>query len=69
MYCEPNNEIAVIGFRHTGASARYSSAMSRFHATPIDKAIREPLSYGFSQVAAAPGWRDAFLREYVVRAL
>ena len=65
MYCEPNNEIAVVGFRYAGASGRYSSAMRRFHAAPIEHAIKEPLSYGFSQVAASPEWHDAFLREYV----
>src|SRR5258708_15870180 len=69
MYCEPNNEIAVIGFRHKGVSARYSPAMSHFRAERIDLAIKEPLSCGFSQVAASPEWRDAFLREYVVRSL
>jgi len=69
MYCEPNNEIAVIGLRHSGAFTRYSSAMSRFHAARIDQAIKEPLSYGFSQVAAAPEWRNALLREYVVRSV
>jgi hypothetical protein len=69
IYCEPNNEIAVIGFRQKSVSARFSQAMSHFRAERIDLAIREPLSYGFSQVAASPEWRDAFLREYVVRSL
>ena len=64
MYCEPNNEIAVIGFRHKRASARYAAAMRQFRAEPIDLAIKEPLSYGFSQVATSPEWRDQFLREY-----
>jgi hypothetical protein len=36
---------------------------------PIDLVVNEPLSYGFSQVAASPEWRDAFLREYVGRSL
>ena len=67
MYCEPSNEIAVVGFRHPGASARYLRAMSRFHATSIEQAIEEPLSYGFSQIAASPEWRIAFLREYQAR--
>lgn len=64
MYCEPNNEIAVIGFRHKRASARYAAAMRQFRAEPIGLAIKEPLSYGFSQVARLPEWRDQFLREY-----
>ena len=67
MYCEPNNEIAVIGFRHPGASARYSSPMSRFRAARVDEAIKEPLSYGFSQIAASPEWHGVFLREYAGR--
>ena len=69
MYCEPNNEIGVIGFRHKDGSARYTEALSRFRAERIDLAIKDPLSYGFSQVAASPEWRDQFLREYAVRAL
>jgi hypothetical protein len=68
MYCEPNNEIGVIGFRHRSASARYAAAMSQIRAERIDLAIKEPMSYGFSQVAASPQWRDQFLREYATRA-
>jgi hypothetical protein len=64
MYCEPNNEIAVIGFRQRAASARYAAAMAQFRAEPLDVAIKEPLSYGFSQVVLSPEWRDQFVREY-----
>lgn len=70
MYCEPNNEIAVIGFRQADASARYSSAMARVHATRFEDATREPpLSYGFSERALSREWRNEFLREYAARAL
>jgi hypothetical protein len=70
MYCEPNNEIAVIAFRQTEAAARYASAMARVHATRFEEAIREPpLSYGFSERALSREWRDEFLREYAARAL
>jgi hypothetical protein len=68
MYCEPNNEIAVIGFRQAYAAARYSSAMARVHATRFEDAIREPpLSYGFSERALSREWREEFLREYAAR--
>jgi hypothetical protein len=70
MYCEPNNEIAVIAFRHLDVSDRYSSAMARVHATRFEDAIREPpLSYGFSERALSREWRDEFLREYVARGI
>ncbi len=65
MYCEPNNEIAVIGFRQVADARRYSSAMARVHATRFEDATREPpLSYGFSERALSREWRDEFLREY-----
>jgi hypothetical protein len=67
MYCEPNNEIAVIGFRQHGASARYASALGALGAERIDVALEEPLSYGFSQAAAVPEWRDLLVREYAAR--
>lgn len=69
MYCEPNNEIAVVGFRHKDLSARYAAATRRFRAEPIDVAIKRPLSYGFSQAARSPEWRDQLLREYGAHAL
>jgi len=64
MYCEPNNEIAVIGFRHEGTSPRYLHALSEFRATDISLAIKNEVSFGFSQVASSPEWREAFVREY-----
>jgi hypothetical protein len=70
MYCEPNNEIAVIGFRDADAARRYSSPMARVHATRFEDATREPpLSYGFSERALSREWRDEFLREYAARSL
>lgn len=65
MYCEPNNEIAVIGFRPGVDTHRYSSAMERVRAIRFDAAIREPFhSHGFSPRALSPEWRDEFLRHY-----
>jgi len=65
MYAEPNNEIAVIGFRHPDGAHRYSSAMARVHAMRFEDATREPpLSYGFSERALSREWRDEYLREY-----
>ena len=70
MYCEPNNEIGVIGFHQAGASARYSLAMARVHARRFEDATREPpLSYGFSERALSREWRDEFVREYGTRTL
>lgn len=70
MYCEPNNEIAVIGFRQPDASPRYALAMARLHARRFEDATREPpLSYGFSERALSREWRDEFAREYGTRTL
>ena len=68
MHCEPNNEIAVIGFRHIDGFRLYSSVMAHIHATRFEEAIRDPpLSYWFSERALSPEWRDEFLREYAKR--
>jgi len=65
MYCEPNNEIAVMALRQADAAARYASPMARVHAARFEDAIREPaLSYGFSERALSREWRDEFLRQY-----
>jgi hypothetical protein len=65
MYCEPNNEIAVVGLRGGDAARRYASATARVHAEPFDDAIRAPaLSYGFSEHALSRAWSDVFAREY-----
>ena len=70
MYCEPNNEIAVIGFRQVDAADRYSSAIAAVHGMRFEDATREPgLSYGFSERALSREWRDESLREYAPRSL
>lgn len=70
IYCEPNNEIAVIAFRQADAGTRYSSAMAHVHATRFEDAIGEPpLSYGFSERALSREWRDEFLQAYAARSL
>lgn len=70
MYCEPNNEIAVIAFRQVDDARLYSSAMARVHATRFEDATREPpLSYGFSERALSREWREQYLREYGARSL
>jgi RHS repeat-associated protein len=70
MYCEPNNEIAVIALRQADAAARYASAMARVRATRLEDATREPpLSYGFSERALSREWREQLLREYASRTL
>jgi hypothetical protein len=69
MYCEPNNEIAVIGFRHGSALDRYSLALAALHALPIETAIQESLSYGFSERGLSPEWRRELSRAYTSRAL
>jgi len=64
IYCEPNNEIAVIAFRHREASSRYSQALKRFRAVRIEEAAKESHSYGFSDSALSTQWREEFMREY-----
>ncbi|MEP7305929.1 MAG: hypothetical protein ABJA98_10465 [Acidobacteriota bacterium] len=70
IYCEPNSEIAVIGFQQVDAAHRYASALARVHAMRFEDATQEPpLSYSFSERALSREWREAFLREYAARSL
>lgn len=67
IYCEPNNEIAVIAFRHSENIERYLTPLSIFHATRLEDALADPPFYGFTDRALSKQWRDEFRREYPAR--
>jgi hypothetical protein len=65
FYAEPNNEVAVVGFRKPSTASIYSPALARFGAVPFEKAVAPtPISYGFSGRAMSDEWRRIYLREY-----
>jgi hypothetical protein len=67
MYCERNNEIAVVAIRRNVAVGSYVSVLAKCKAMRIDDAIRQNHSYGFSEKALAPQWCSEFLQEYAAR--
>lgn len=54
MYCERNNEIAVIGIPSSMPLERYQPVLRQLHAVHIAAAIENSLSYGFSADQAVP---------------
>jgi hypothetical protein len=69
IYCEQASEIGVVGFRRSSVLARYLPSIAEFHAARLDEAIKEPLSYGFSERALSVPWRRELLHEYAPRSL
>jgi hypothetical protein len=64
IYCERNNEIAVIAVRRMGNLSLFNSAISSLHALPIEQAIEKPPSYGLSSRSLSVEWRNRLLEEY-----
>ncbi len=64
IYCEKGNEIAVIGIRGNSSVEKYKLVLTKFKSLPIEEAIAQPLSYGFSDRALSPEWRNELLKQY-----
>ena len=62
IYCERNNEIAVIAIRENGA--RFASALEQLGALPIGRAIESSVSWGLSLGHLPEAWREELLRAY-----
>ena len=62
MYCERNNEIAVIAIRHGIPVERYLPLVAQFKAERLENALAMPLSYGFTILP--PDWRERLLKSY-----
>ena len=67
IYCEKRNEIAVIALRSADGPRRYETALAGLNALPIEQALATRLSYGFSERALSPDWRDAYIGNYGAR--
>ncbi len=64
IYCERNNEIAVLAVRHIKSSVQFTSATQALNPVPIDQAIAKPPSYGLSPPGLPAKWRQTLLKEY-----
>jgi hypothetical protein len=63
IYCERRNEIAVLAVK-PGSTRKYLSVLHALKAEPIAQAIRDEMSYGFSDRAISISWREELIRHY-----
>jgi hypothetical protein len=64
IYCERPNEIAVMAFRPGARLERYAQVVGALRAAPIEAAIGQSISWGFSARGLSPLWRTELLRHY-----
>lgn len=62
LYCERQNEVAVMALRKASLVEKYTSAIKELHASPIDLALESPPSWVFAHLV--PEWREGFLKHY-----
>jgi hypothetical protein len=67
IYFERRQEIAVLAVRQNCPVEEYGRAISVFHAVPIEQALSDPPSYGFTERALSAEWRKEFLSNYGTR--
>jgi hypothetical protein len=67
IYCERNNEIAVIAVRGIDALGQFAPALETLQALPIKQAIEKPSSFGLSPRGLTEEWRNELLQEYALR--
>lgn len=64
IYCEKQNEIAVVAVRESEDWRRFDPIVSQLGAVSIRQAIERPLSYGFSRSALSMEWRSELISNY-----
>lgn len=64
IYCETNNDVAVIGLQTADGSAKYSSVLRTIHAKPILTHLREGTSATFPFSDLTSTWRAALIEHY-----
>jgi hypothetical protein len=64
IYCEPQAEVAVIAISKDAMWRLAAVASELLHAVPIEEALRQVLSWGFSRAGLSDEWRATLLREY-----
>jgi hypothetical protein len=64
IYCERSLEIAVVAFKKNCEIKKYDILLKQLHAVPIEIAISEKKSYGFTQHILPDFWKKQLLLEY-----
>jgi hypothetical protein len=62
LYCERQNEVAVMALRKASFVEKYTSAIKQLEASPIDLALESPPSWVFAHLV--PEWREGLLKHY-----
>lgn len=64
VYCERNNEVAVIAVRDVVGKDTSAVAMRQFDAVPLAQAIEKPSSHGLSSRGLPEAWRERMLQVF-----
>lgn len=64
IYCERRNEIAVVAFEDRKSALELLPLIEQFNALPIEQAIRAQSSFGFSDAALSPEWKNQLCEHY-----
>lgn len=66
IYCERQNELAVIGFRQSISCERYKSMLESVHAGRVADVLAGRADYELSAHVASRQWKDQLLAQYTV---
>ncbi|MHB8884747.1 MAG: hypothetical protein ACYC5H_06620 [Methylovirgula sp.] len=64
IYCEKDNDVAVVALRGQSAAERFSLPLRKLHAEAIDILIRQGSAGPFPFSSLTPRWRDELGRQY-----
>ncbi len=67
IYCERNNEIAVLAVRNRNAVENLDAVIKNVRATSIKHVDKHSAIYGLSNRALSDKWRTTFIQEYAAR--
>jgi hypothetical protein len=64
IYCEKNNDVAVIGLRDVGGIGKFEMPLKRLWAKPIGELIDGGRSSAFPFNKLVPAWRQGLVQNY-----
>lgn len=64
VYCEKDNDVAVVALRDQSAAEQFSSPLRKLHAEAIDILIRQGSAAPFPFSSLTPRWRDELRKQY-----
>jgi len=64
IYCEKNNDVAVVALRSGSAAEKFASPLRNLHAEPINKLIHQGTAGPFPFSSLTPKWRKELSKQY-----